>query len=564
MRSPFLLFLPLLLATLPALGQNTVALTAVDVDRAEPGYTLIFPHRQGNGFLLDNCGRVVHRWDDSLYQPGNGVTLAPNGDLVVCKGRNAVSNPVIQAGGGGERIERRTWEGDLVWSFTYNNDSVRLHHDLALMPNGHVLAIAWERIDSARALNAGRRPERLPEGELWPDQVIEIAPNGSGGADVVWRWRAWDHLVQDTDPLLPDYAAPSARPERIDVNFDTQGYGADWMHANSIDYHPDRDQIALSIPHFNELWIIDHSTTTAEAAGSTGGVSGKGGDLLYRWGNPSAYGRGTPADMRLFFNHDVHWVGRGEARDLDPSHPDFDKLAVFNNRVGADFSQAHLLVPPWNEGTWSYDTGGAAIGAWGPDLFDWTYTASPPESMYSTGLSSIQRLRGSNTLFAVGREGRLFEAAPDGTVVWDYTVPLQSGNPLPQGTPDPPTGANLCFRATRFSPDHPALAGRTLDPIGWIELSPDTTYCTLPEPSGLAQTDAPKLQLWPVPARGRIALRLPGTAPETVRILDAQGRQRHTLHVSHATTWLDLSGCPAGTYMALTASGTARRFVVLP
>jgi len=42
--------------------------------------------------------------------------------------------------------------------------------------------------------------------------------------------------------------------------------------------------------------VIDHSTTTAQAAGHSGGTYGKGGDLLYRWGNPNAYQHGTAAD----------------------------------------------------------------------------------------------------------------------------------------------------------------------------------------------------------------------------------------------------------------------------
>jgi hypothetical protein len=43
------------------------------------------------------------------------------------------------------------------------------------------------------------------------------------------------------------------------------------------------------------LWVIDHQTTTAQAASHTGGRYNKGGDLLYRWGNPQTY---DPAQMR--------------------------------------------------------------------------------------------------------------------------------------------------------------------------------------------------------------------------------------------------------------------------
>ena len=59
------------------------------------------------------------------------------------------------------------------------------------------------------------------------------------------------------------------------------------MHCNGLDYNSALDQIALSCRGMNEVYIIDHSTTTEEAVGHTGGNAGKGGDILYRWGNPS-------------------------------------------------------------------------------------------------------------------------------------------------------------------------------------------------------------------------------------------------------------------------------------
>ena len=71
---------------------------------------------------------------------------------------------------------------------------------------------------------------------------------------------------------------------------------------------PSLDQIALTVRGCNEIWILDHSTTTKEAAGHTGGKHGKGGDLIYRWGNPAAYGRGTMRDQQLIQQHDAEWI----------------------------------------------------------------------------------------------------------------------------------------------------------------------------------------------------------------------------------------------------------------
>ena len=80
------------------------------------------------------------------------------------------------------------------------------------------------------------------------------------------------------------------------------------MHSNSVVYIEEFDQIILSVFNYSEFWIIDHSTTTEQAAGHTGGRYGRGGDILYRWGNPSAYDREDADVFNLSNLHDPNWV----------------------------------------------------------------------------------------------------------------------------------------------------------------------------------------------------------------------------------------------------------------
>ena len=517
------------------------------------GYNLHFPHNQGNVWLLDNCGQIVHVWEDLNYKPGNGVYLTEDGKLYVAKGLSAISNPDLHAGGGGEKIEIRSWDNTLEWEWTLNTTTERLHHDIAVMPNGNILAIAWEVKDSLEAIQAGRNPLLIQESELWPDQILEIEPVGSDEANIVWEWHAWDHLIQDFDPTKDNFGVIADNPRKLNINMDEGGGRADWMHANSIDYNPDLDQIILSVPFFDEVYIIDHSTTTAQAAGSTGGLSGHGGDLLWRWGNPANYGQGDTTDQKLFFNHDSHWTRLG----MTSSSPDWNKIAVFNNKAGADFSTVHLLSPTFDSYEWEYPLDGDVFG---PVDFSWSYQRPTPQDLYSSGLSSIQRLPNGNTLICAGRFGYSFEIDDAEEIVWEYRNPLQGGNPVDQGT-TLAMNDNLQFRMTRYPSDFAAFDGRDLTPLGYIELNPTTDCEALTGIDDLHAFEASSIA--PNPASGRTVLNLIGLEAGTpVEVIDLNGRRVWAEKWTGNPRILDLSSWTPGIYLIKVEGMAAGKLLV--
>ena len=453
-----------LLIPAAALGQTpTVGTLAFVPDSVSPGYTLYQPHNQPDAFLLNFCGEVVHRWEaaDTL-RPGNSAYLLPNGDLVRALRPAVTAGDAIWAGGGGATIERVTWDGAPVWSFTLNTATERLHHDFVPIPGGNVLALVWEAVDSAAAVAAGRLPELVGAGGVWPEKIIEIAPDGTGGAQVVWEWRAWDHLVQTTSPDLPNYGQPADHPHRIDVNFGTpEPVAADWLHANSIDYHPQLGHILVSIPTFDEVWIIDHAAPEA--------------GLVWRWGNPAAYGAGTSDDRQLHYQHSAHWI---DGLGLQPGSPDYGKIGVFDNQNTSDlgpYSTAHILAPVFADGLYQPGTN----GLFGPDAPDWTWMPNNPTSFYSSGLSNFQRLQNGNNLITMGRTGMTYEFTAAGTLVWHHRLPLSNGAPVAQGTVLT-TNANLFFRATRYPALYPAFQGVDLSAGEFLELDPTPLPACLP------------------------------------------------------------------------------------
>ncbi|MDX1410502.1 MAG: aryl-sulfate sulfotransferase, partial [Saprospiraceae bacterium] len=319
------------------------------------GYTLFAPSSTSETFLIDNCGHLINQWE-SNYWPGQSAYLLPGGDLL----RTGRINSVFNSGGTGGRIERFSWEGELEWAYEYSSAQFHQHHDIEPMPNGNVLILAWELISREEAIAMGRNPMDVGANGLWPEHIVEVQPSGTSGATIVWEWHLKDHLIQDFDSTRANFGVIADDPGRIDINYISQSPGADWIHANAIDYNPVRDQIVISSRTFSEIWVIDHSTTTAESAADAGGNAGNGGRILYRWGNPQTYRRGDPADQKFFGQHDARWVDNGS-------------IMVFNNgfgRPGPDYSQVDVIVPPWDDTSWTYSLEGPE--PYGPDSLAWS------------------------------------------------------------------------------------------------------------------------------------------------------------------------------------------------
>ncbi len=426
------------------------------------GYTLFAPNSYINTYLINNEGRLVNLWE-STHTPGLSAYLLENGNLL----RTArVSNSTFSGGGSGGLIQEFDWEGNLFWEFEYSTDQFYQHHDIERLPNGNTLIIAWEYKDNEEVLGAGRDPNLMAQNFLWPDHIVEVQPDSSSGGTIVWEWHLWDHLIQDYDPSQFNYGKVSDHPELVDVNFVSNlpnSLGADWNHINAVDYNEELDQIMLSVHHFGEIWIIDHSTTTQEAAGHTGGNSGMGGDLLYRWGNPQTYDRGDSTDQMLFGQHDAHWIV--------PGLPGEGNILIFNNgrtRLGGQYSTVDEIIPPVDQnGNYLLDPG----STYGPDQLLWTYVDPVPSDFFSPNVSGSQRQPNGNTLICNGTWGRFFEVTNEGELVWLYVNPVIASGPMPYEDPIPST-QNSAFRVYRYAADYPGLEGRDLTPGDPIELYP--------------------------------------------------------------------------------------------
>ncbi|WP_163401070.1 aryl-sulfate sulfotransferase [Flavobacterium fluviatile] len=427
---------------------NTVGLIRHEAGTFDAGYVLFAPIGSTTTYLIDKCGKQVKTWP-SNYRPGQSCYLLPDGSLLRTGNAN---NATFNAGGKGGIIEKIDWNGNVTWTYTLSDALQCQHHDVKALPNGNILIIAWESKTNTEAIAQGRNPNLVPA-TVWSEQIIEVKPTGISGGTVVWEWHLWDHLVQDYDVAKSNYGTIASSPNLINLNYNASATNQDWIHLNSVDYNAALDQILVSSHSFNEVWIIDHSTTTAQAKGHTGGNSGKGGDLIYRWGNPLAYNTGTTT--QLFGQHNAYWIESG--------FPFENQIMIFNNgngRTGGNYSTIEIIKPPVSGYNYTQTL------PYAPAATSWNYNYGNPNAMYAQNISGSQQLSNGNVLFCNGPAGTFTEVNSSGTIVWQYVNPVSSSGILKQNAT---VGQNLVFRSTFYPKTFSGFSGHTLTSGNIIE-----------------------------------------------------------------------------------------------
>ncbi len=433
-----------------------------NASKAYEGYTLFSPMFSDKVYLIDMFGNVVHVWEFKGDLPGLHFVLLENGHILGNTRERTAQAPKAGAprpkpkpnpnpskglnfGGGAKGLIELDWDGNVVWEWVPGPNEGSIHHDFSRLPNGNTLTNAWENISKEETIAGGRDPKQTTDRGIATDVIYEINPKGK----VVWRWSAWDHRGMNSK-------------DHLDVNFITNvlpqyRFGnPDWMHFNTVDYNPDTDQILVDSREFGELYIIDHKT----------------GEIVYRWGNPSAYGAGDPptftttGDQILFGPHDAHWIKKGL--------PGAGHILIFNNgwaRPPVTYSSIIEMDPKTGE-------------------IVWEYKAKSENSFSSHHISGAQRLPNGNTFICSGNSGHMFEVTKEGEVVWEYINPVTSGGIKSWFDDAGFKASNMVFRALRYSPDYPGLKGKDLTPGGQIAKDIKDAWKPRVEPEGATQSGA--------------------------------------------------------------------------
>ena len=386
-----------------------------------PDYYTLFQLTGGPGQtrLIDSAGSVLHTWDSNISAPsGTSAYLREDGLLLRAGQRGGVPAGAFLPGSWGT-VQLVEMDGTVVWEYTQQvPGELTFHHDLKPMQNGNILVTVWEFLSAAEMAALGWQPVFGVDG-VWMEKIQELEPNLlDGSTTVVWEWALENHLAQDLNPNGANFADVGVERGRVDINFNAGILSGDYFHISGIDFSEERDEIVLCPNNIDELWVIDHSTTTAEAATSTGGARGQGGELIYRWGNPQVYdfqnGSTQPGFLRRA--HDPRWCVDPESGEIQLTVHNNDQV---DNTPEAN-SQVLLLDLPLNE-SGDYVIGNAETFL--PEAPVILYEQDPANPFFSTPfMGSAQRLSNGNILITLALTRTLVEVDQAGEIVWQEFI----------------------------------------------------------------------------------------------------------------------------------------------
>ena len=387
------------------LGILSVATMIFATSSTFDGYTFVFSGSTAYLYGMDK--KIIHQWTGLKQNSFCADLLRDSSILWISSDRGEWTRGGVAGGG---RLQIIKWDNTVTWDFLYRSADYMPHHDV-------------------EPVYYTNDPKEKPNIMVvcyttWGDKITELKPTGLNTAEVVWEWYASDHTCEantgaDKPELIDKGKGGGGFPMSNDPGM---GMGdIDKMHTNNISFNRTLNQIAFSAKNYNEVMVIDHSTTTAEAKTHTGGKYGKGGDILYRWGMPANYG--VNGAKILSGEHCGSWI-------LDTFPGTNLRLPGAFNMMCVDNGNKRVVefVPPGNKNGIYPRTAGTAFE---PASALWTYSVndmSPTEGY-------VQRLPNGNTFICnggggvMGGAGRVCEVNSAGTIVWELSniVPSTEG-----------------------------------------------------------------------------------------------------------------------------------------
>lgn len=426
-------------------------------DDVQSGFLLIHEvndrgdvQKSSRTFLMNENGENVHEWPaENRLSEATVSLLMDDGSLL----RTSSSHSwILMDGkfplGANGTLSLHAKNNDVLWEWSKIQFGVEsLHHDIEIMSNGNILLICYDLVPMEEAQALGWKKQFDREYVVF-DKIVEIKQSSKpGDFEIVWEWKAKDHLVQSLDAKYPNFTEVGSSPAKIDVNwlnFKEQMFNSGQMfHMNAISYNEKDDVVLLSLAMFAEIWIIDHSTNSREAAGSTGGNYGMGGDIIWRWGNPQTYGKGEACDQKLFWQHNAHFLtddvphkgdimlfNNGLTRDAN-GQPDKNQICM--GLISGAYSNALELTLPRL-------TNGKIAAGKAPEIV-WNFNSKGEHEIYSPFMSGAQRMPNGNTLMVQGCDKRIVEINSDGELVMDFHV----------------GGPGRMHRVHKYTHDHPGI-----------------------------------------------------------------------------------------------------------
>ena len=444
-----------------------------DKDNTDSGYTLYGVSEKT--YLIDFEGRVVHTWNI-----GTNPRLLDNGNIFDA----TKADPSGFSG-----WQELDWDGKVVWEYTETRKDYAPHHDWVRIFNKALgeyttLYIANKTVPAADALEAGCDPvNKYTDAQM--DALVEVDMNGN----IIWEWWFFDHVVQDIDPTKSTYGVIADNPGKINLNLPGRPVKRDWLHCNSIDYNAELGQIVTNSVQ-GEFYVIDHDNTfiANNPDSSITLASSDKGDFLYRFGDPARYEQGDPPSIledwtksttgnkQIGGAHDIHWI--------KPGLPGAGNFLIFNNAeylfeltpqsyvfeinpfLNAQGTNTGNYVNPPDAGYYVLESPDKDAMKQKKNIsiqITWMYYSKTCQTFFSTIGSGAQRLSSGNTLICAMNEGHIFEVSSDGTIVWEYIVPVTRTGIKKVLTDSYPTN-NAVFRAYRYAPDHAAFTDKDLTP----------------------------------------------------------------------------------------------------